>query len=51
MRNLNIRIQGTKNYLSGSGATVVAQEPAAGTEVEAGSVITVTFRYTDLTDD
>lgn len=50
-RGLNIRIQGTRNYLSGSGATVVAQSPAAGTEVEAGTVITVTFRYTDLTDD
>ncbi len=43
-RNLNIRIEGTNNYLSGSGAVAISQSPAAGTEVAPGTVITVTFR-------
>ena len=43
-RKLNIRIEGTNNYLSGSGAVAIAQSPTAGTEVEVGTVITVTFR-------
>lgn len=47
-RNLNIRIEGTNNYLSGTGAVAIAQEPAAGTQVEAGSIITVTFRNKDV---
>ena len=37
--------------MSGTGATVVAQEPAAGTRVARGSVVTLTFRYTDDSDD
>ncbi len=41
---LNIRIEGTNNYLSGSGAVAISQFPAAGTEVEIGTVVTVTFR-------
>lgn len=41
---LNIRIQGTNNYLSGTGAVAIAQDIPAGTEVEIGTVITVTFR-------
>ncbi len=47
---LNIKISGTKNYMSGKGAVVVEQYPAAGTEVEAGSVVDVTFRYLDGVD-
>ena len=47
---LNIKISGTKNYMSGTGAVVVEQFPAAGTEVEIGSVIEVTFRYLDDMD-
>lgn len=43
-RRLNIRIQGTNNYLSGTGAVAIAQDPPAGTEVEIGTVVTVTFR-------
>ena len=43
-RQLNIRIQGTNNYLSGTGAVAIAQDPPAGTEVEIGTVVTVTFR-------
>ncbi len=46
-RKLNIRIEGTNNYLSGSGAVAVEQFPAAGSEVEIGTVITVTFRNED----
>ena len=41
----NIRISGTKNYFSGTGATAVKQSVAAGTELPRGSVIEVTFRY------
>ena len=43
-RRLNIRIQGTNNYLSGTGAVAIAQDPPAGTEAEIGTVVTVTFR-------
>ena len=43
-RGLNIRIKGTNNYLSGSGALAVAQDPAPGTMVDIGTVVTVTFR-------
>lgn len=46
----NIRILGTKNYLSGKGAVVVSQSVAAGTELPKGSVIEVTFRYLDDVD-
>ena len=47
---LNIRILGTKNYLSGTGATVISQSIPAGTEVARGTVIEVTFRYLDDED-
>lgn len=47
---LNIRIKGTKNYLSGTGPRVIAQSVAAGTEVERGTVVEVTFRYLDEED-
>lgn len=48
--NLNICIEGTDNYLSGSGAVVVEQSIAPGTKVSPGTVITVTFRYLDPDD-
>ena len=47
---LNIRIAGTNNYMSGSGAVAIAQSHAPGTEVERGTVITVTFRNQDADD-
>ncbi len=47
---LNIRIEGTKNYLTGTGVTVVAQSVKKGTEVPRGTVIEVTFRYLEDTD-
>ena len=47
---LNIRILGTKNYLSGTGATVISQSVAAGEVVPKGTVIEVTFRYLDDKD-
>jgi beta-lactam-binding protein with PASTA domain len=47
---LNIRIEGTNNYMSGSGAVAVAQSHAPGSEVEKGTVITVTFRNQDADD-
>ncbi len=46
-RRLNIRVLGTNNYLSGTGAVAIKQDPAPGTEVEAGTVVTVTFRSKD----
>ncbi len=48
---LNIKIEGAKNYLSGVGATVISQSPAAGSVVSAGSVITVEFRHLDKDED
>ncbi len=48
---LNIRILGTKNYLSGTGAVVISQSVPAGTEVPVGTVVEVTFRYLDGEDD
>ncbi len=42
---LNIRILGTKNYMSGTGPKVVKQSIAPGTMVPRGTVIEVTFRY------
>ena len=48
---LNIRIEGTRNYLSGTGAVVVSQSPAAGEVVPEGAVVTVTFRYMDESDN
>ena len=47
---LNIRIAGTNNYMSGSGAVAVAQSHAPGSQVERGTVITVTFRNQDADD-
>jgi stage V sporulation protein D (sporulation-specific penicillin-binding protein) len=47
---LNIRIRGTKNYLSGTGAVVITQSVESGTEVPKGTVVEVTFRYLDDTD-
>ena len=47
---LNIRIVGTKNYLSGSGATVISQSIPANTVVPKGSVVEVHFRYLEDTD-
>ncbi len=47
---LNIRIVGTNNYMSGTGAVVVSQSIAPGEMVEKGTVIEVTFRYLDAVD-
>ncbi len=47
---LNIKISGTKNYLSGTGPEVVAQSVGAGEEVPRGTVIEVTLRYRDEAD-
>ena len=44
---LNIKIEGTKNYLTGTDAVVYSQSIAAGTKVVKGEVITLTFRYMD----
>ncbi|MGM9683961.1 MAG: penicillin-binding transpeptidase domain-containing protein [Eubacteriales bacterium] len=50
-RGLNIKIEGTSNYLSGKGAVVVDQSIAAGTKVAKGTVVTVTFRHIDEDDE
>ena len=44
---LNIKITGTKNYMTGKGAYVVAQDIAPGTLVPVGTVVNVTFRHLD----
>ena len=49
-RDLNIRIQGTNNYLSGTGAVAISQSHEPGTQVEKGTVITVTFRNKEDVD-
>ena len=46
---LNVRILGTKNYLTGRDVKVVSQSIAAGTEVPRGSVVEV--RFLSLTDE
>ena len=40
---LNIKIEGSESYLSGTGYRVIAQSVEPGTKVEAGTVITVIF--------
>ena len=44
---LNICIDGTDNYMSGAGAVVIEQSIPAGTKVEPGTIVTITFRYLD----
>jgi len=48
---LNIKIEGTRNYLSGTGAVVVSQSPSAGESVPEGTVVTLTFRHVSDNDD
>ncbi len=45
--NLNVKIEGTKNYLTGTEAVVIAQSPSYGTYLANGDVITLTFRYSE----
>lgn len=47
---LNILLEGSTNDSAGGGAVAISQEPAAGTSVEYGTVITVTMRYLGETD-
>ncbi len=47
---LNIRIVGTKNYMSGTGPKVIKQSIAPGTMVPRGTVVEVTFRYEEDDD-
>lgn len=47
----NVNITGTTNYESGTGAVVIEQYPAAGTLATKGSIVTLTFRYTNISDD
>ncbi|MCR4681743.1 MAG: PASTA domain-containing protein [Clostridiales bacterium] len=49
-RGLNLAIQGTSNYDTGSGAIVFDQQPAAGSRATAGDTVTLTFRYMNLAD-
>ena len=44
---LNMKITGATN---GSTATVISQSPAAGTEVEVGTIVEFELRYMDVTD-
>lgn len=47
---LNVHLEGVTNYATGTGATVIAQTPAAGTELKYGSVVTLECRYLNETD-
>lgn len=47
---LNIRLEGVTNYATGTGATVISQNPTFGTELERGTVVTLECRYLDGTD-
>lgn len=47
---LNIRIEGAENYESGDSVLTVEQSIPEGTPVPRGTVVTVTFRHTDITD-
>ena len=47
---LNIRIEGAENYDAGDSVLTVEQSIPEGTPVPRGTVITVTFRHTDITD-
>ncbi len=49
--NLNIKISGTQNYMSGTAATAYSQSIAPGTEVEIGTTVTVYFRDDTVSDD
>ncbi len=49
---LNFKISGNTSFAAGGkGAVVIEQNIAAGTEVELGSVIELTFRYMDDSDN
>ena len=47
----NIKIEGTKNYLTGTGAVVFEQSLPPGTKVAKGEVITLTFRHMDADEE
>ena len=44
---LNIKIEGSKNHLTGTSAKVIEQSIAPGTKVAKGEVIILTFRHMD----
>ena len=45
--NLNVKIIGNKNYLSGKGVVVYSQSIEPGTVVEEGTVVELIFEYPD----
>ena len=49
--NLNIKISGTYNYMSGTAATVYEQSIEPGTQVPIGTTVTVYFRDENVADD
>jgi stage V sporulation protein D (sporulation-specific penicillin-binding protein) len=48
---LNVRLEGATNYDQGGGAVVIAQSVEGGSQLPYGSVVEITCRYTDTTDD
>ncbi len=48
---LNIRIKGTKNYLTGTDVKVISQSVAAGETVPRGTVVEVLFRSNEKDED
>jgi stage V sporulation protein D (sporulation-specific penicillin-binding protein) len=49
-QGLNIVLEGATNLNAGQGAVVVSQTPAAGTQVDYGTVVTVVMRHIGDTD-
>jgi stage V sporulation protein D (sporulation-specific penicillin-binding protein) len=49
-QGLNIVLEGATNLNAGQGAVVVSQSPAAGTQVDYGTVVTVVMRHIGDTD-
>lgn len=47
---LNVHLEGVTNYATGTGATVIAQTPAAGSKLQHGAVVTLECRYLNETD-
>lgn len=49
--NFNVLIDGATNGISDAGAIVVSQEPEYGEKVPYGTVVRITLRYLNVTDD
>ena len=51
IKNLNVLISGASNYEQGSGATVISQSVAEGTQLHEYDVVTIVCRYLEDSDE